>query len=152
MIEDKTKVRELLDNANSLGHDFVLTGQNKKSILQNIYICRRCGIDFEIIADFKTGDLISFMWNSTTKKTCFVKCLERRIDKVPSKQKIIEIRKLLSVKEMASILEVSVNTLKSWTKSQKGARTPGYNNNVDKIDALYDSLEPCLDQIEKLSR
>lgn len=67
-----------------------------------------------------------------------------------SKQKITEIRRLLSIDKMASILEVSTNTVKSWTKSQKGARAPGKKNS-SKIDDLYDSLRSCFDRIEKLS-
>lgn len=152
MIEDKTRVIELLDNANSLGHDFVLTGQNKDSILQNIYKCRKCGIQFEIIADLLDKDtLISYMWNSTTRNLGMIKCSNRRVDKVTSKQKIIAIRKLLSVEKMATILDVSVATVKSWTKSQKGVREPG-KDNADKIDELYNSLKPCFERIEKLSK
>lgn len=147
--ENETRVRELLDNANSLGHDFVLTGQNKDSILQNIYICRRCSIDFNIIADLEKGDLESYMWNSTTRNLGIVKCAGGRIDKMTSKQKIIEIRRLLSAEEMAKILDVSIATTKSWTKSQKGARVPG-KENADKIDDLHEKLKPCFERIEEL--
>jgi hypothetical protein len=68
-----------------------------------------------------------------------------------SKQKIIEIRRLLSVEEMASILEISTNTVKSWTKSQKGARAPGKDNS-GKIDVLYENLKQCFDRIERLAK
>lgn len=67
-----------------------------------------------------------------------------------SKQKIIEIRKLLPVEKMALILGVSIATAKSWTKSQKGARVPG-KENAGKIDDLYNLLKPCFDRIEELS-
>lgn len=66
-----------------------------------------------------------------------------------SRQKIIEIRKLLSAEEMAKILDVSIATVKSWTKSGKGARVPG-KENMDKIDDLYDSLKPCFERMETL--
>lgn len=61
----KTNIANVENLANALGHNFILTGQNAQSEIQNIYSCERCKIRFEIFLDFQTEKFTSVMWDDT---------------------------------------------------------------------------------------
>lgn len=54
----------------------------------------------------------------------------------------------MTAAEIATVIDVSKNTVESWTK-EGFPRNPG-EANIKKIEQLYDDLEPCFDNLDKI--
>ncbi len=64
-----------------------------------------------------------------------------------TKQKLIEIKRLLPAYKIAEIMRVSTDTVESWTR--KCSNKPS-KKNAKKINDLYEELKPCFERLKNM--